>query len=664
MARSGLRGRFAALMITSLVLCCTAGSAIQLDKEGEFKLGVRTYVNARVGTENTHDGPPNISENAVLAVGTFPHSNAGHLRQNRAFIEAELNHDISRLIKEDIGPFGLLKDLPFRIKHLAYHVTFRGEGEGLYDWGPREYSSAKEFQKVSAANPPIIFVGNDQGRLCESNGRIVQCIGQEFVDVDGRRHALRRLASHRERLFQAYVEGDVGDLFWRVGRQILSWGETDGFQLLDHINPLDSSFGGFLIPLDERRVPLDMAIGNYYIGGFGPVTEMYLEGFLAIDKSVGYAPGTPAGSPWGLPGGNAPSNASTTYTHSPSRTFSDARGGFQLKFNAYDATFSLAHYYTYFDTPGVQIFIHDLNSRANPPLNGLLTAYDEGGICPTAADSNTPDPNNRHCGTPVHAFATAPKVQVSGASTTFAVPRFYSVVRSEIAYFKGEPAFTQGTLDPFLLNNFCKTRGDGKPCDSFRPTPDPNHPGQNLPWNTTAGRRLRDSFNAVIGIDANQWIRILNPNQTFLMSTQFFYKHILNAGPSGPIWQTGEGRTGLPNPDREVLPVQALGAYSPKLFGSELKGLGPIFVSQPADQYLQTFFIGTSYRSGTVSPGMTIFYDWGGAFLYQPSLTVSRDPFRFVINYSVVDAHTYKGGSGVSLLKDRDNVEFRLEYVL
>ena len=96
----------------------------------------------------------------------------------------------------------------------------------------------------------------------------------------------------------------------------------------------------------------------------------------------------------------------------------------------------------------------------------------------------------------------------------------------------------------------------------------------------------------------------------------------------------------------------------------QLKNLEPVFISQPTDQYLQTLFIGTSYRSGTINPGMTFFYDWGGAFLYQPSIQFSRDPFRFAIDYSIIDAHIYKGGSGISLLKDRDNVQFRFEYVI
>jgi hypothetical protein len=66
------------------------------------------------------------------------------------------------------------------------------------------------------------------------------------------------VAVFRNRLFQAYLETQVSNLMVRFGRQILSWGQTDAFRLLDNINPIDNSFGGFLVPLDERRVPLDM----------------------------------------------------------------------------------------------------------------------------------------------------------------------------------------------------------------------------------------------------------------------------------------------------------------------------------------------------------------------------------------------------------------------
>jgi uncharacterized protein DUF1302 len=604
------------VMAVSLLGSRARSNAIPLDKEGDIKLGVRTYVNGRIGTEDTHDGVPLFKLGRRLTVtnsATFPHSDAGHLRQNRAFIEVELNHDLTRLLREGVGPLSLLNDLPFKFKELSYHATFRGEGDGLYDWGPKEYSTAVEFNKLLAIPAAAHF--------------------QTTVNVPSARRRLRHLGTDRERLFQGYVEANAGDLFVRVGRQILAWGETDAFQLLDHINPIDSSFGGFLVSLDERRVPLDMALANYNLGDFGPISDSYLEGYVAIDNQVGYYPGTPAGSPWALPSLAWPSNATKTFILRPPRTVDNARGGFLLKFNAFDATFSLAHYYTYFDVPAIQVHTSGVPGQSNvtfvsgtrnPVTNTFTNDFREGLPCASAADQNP-----MGCGYPTHAVLTAPKVQVSGASTTFAVPRFYSVVRSEVAYFKDEPAFTQGQLDPFIFNP-----------------------------NNTGGRRLRDSINAVLGLDMNQWIRFLNPNQTFFITTQFFYKHIKN-GAGDHIFNSD----GSLNPNREVLPVTLDVRNPPGSIGS-LTRVEPIFIQQPIDQYLQTLLITTSYYSGQVSPAFVMFYDWGGGFVYQPSLTISRDPFRFNIDYSIIDSHIYKGGSGVSLLKDRDNIQFRIEYVI
>ncbi len=70
----------------------------------------------------------------VQATGaTFPYPAAGHPRQNRFFLEAELTHTLDRLVKEGVGPFNLLNDLPFRITDLGYDVTFRAEADGIYD---------------------------------------------------------------------------------------------------------------------------------------------------------------------------------------------------------------------------------------------------------------------------------------------------------------------------------------------------------------------------------------------------------------------------------------------------------------------------------------------------------------------------------------------------
>ena len=123
-----------------------------------------------------------------------------------------------------------------------------------------------------------------------------------------------------------------------------------------------------------------------------------------------------------------------------------------------------------------------------------------------------------------------------------------------------------------------------------------------------------------------------------------------------------------------VLPVAVVFWYSfgykPGMLGSHandilsfdryLEALTPTFF----DTFLNTLLVGTSYFSGQVAPALGVFYDWGGAVVAQPQVTLIRDPFRFTISYSYLYATTLKGGSGISLLRDRDNVLFQLEYVI
>ena len=613
----------------------TRSDAVSLDQDGDIKLGLRSYVNARVGTQDTDrniictagtsdsTGHCPVGTNIVTKSQTFQPSQGGHLRQNRGFLDVKLEHDLKRLQKEGAGPLDVLNNLPFKVKGLKYVVRFRGEFDGLYDWGGREFSTANQFETLDPN--PVKVPNTNATTICPPPFVHTSSGCKRGVDVFAARENLRHLGTDRERLFEAYLEASVGRLFTRFGRQVLSWGETDGFRLLDNINPLDSSFGGFLISLDERRVPLDMLLLNFNTGDLGPITDSYFELYGSIDNKVGFSPGVPAGSPWGLPNLGDPSPSTLTNIVTPRRTFHDIRGGGLFKWNMFDATFSIAHYYTYFDTPALEVLVPKAFPTLSYPLNG-----------------NTFGPIT---GYSAIARETAPLVQVSGASTTFAVPSLYTIVRSELAYFKDEPRFRQSHIDPFVFK-------DNNPEFVQLPSaacPDPKTPCQGK----SGGRDLGDSFNYVLGLDVNRYIRWLNPNQTFFFSTQFFYKHLFDVAPNVRL-------SSHDLLDGEILPVpNHLIQFLPNTDAVE-----PVFVRNPTDQFLQTLFISTSYRSGTVNPGFLFFYDWSGGLVYQPSIEFSRDPFRFEIDYSILDARTLKGASGVSLLRDRDNVQFRFEYVI
>jgi hypothetical protein len=164
----------------------------------------------------------------------------------------------------------------------------------------------------------------------------------------------------------------------------------------------------------------------------------------------------------------------------------------------------------------------------------------------------------------------------------------------------------------------------------------------------------------VLGLDINRYIRFLNPNQTFLISTQFFWKGLLGVADPFPIRGP---RGGQPLTNREVLPVPA--QYIDSVINPPVPPpVRPIYAARPTDTFINTLLISTSYRSSTIEPQFVLVYDWGGSFLYQPSVIFRHDPFRFAIDFSIIDASSLKGGSGIALYKDRDNIQFRLEYVL
>lgn len=586
------------LVVAAALGCCLVGrsvAAFPLDEDGDIRLGLRTYASARVGTQAF-----DFVDTEDKLGGSFPASPAGHARQLRYFLETSLEHDVDGLIQAGWGPLRLVRLLPFSVENVRYNLTFRGEYEGIYDFGPSEFRTAEANKSLDI---PLLGPPTPE-------------------EVGDQRAKLREDAVSRARLFQAYVEADFGDLFVRFGRQILAWGETDAFRLLDNINPLDSSFGGFLIPLDERRVPLDMLRLNYNLGYLGPLTNAFVEGYVAIDDSVAWDPGIPPGSPWGLPTLGVPNSILVPVFQGPSRSFSDARGGFQMKFNLQapavgDVTFGLAHYYTFLDIPAVKA------SVARGPIPGLPEFFPDGGLAEVEA--------------------SAPHTQITGATATFAVPSYWArfiglggqpIVRSEFAYFHDEPRFRQIDFEPLLLlrSEECRETPVGGVC--------------------SGKKRLGDSLNFVLGIDINQYIRWLNPNNSFLFSTQFFYKHLLDPAKRRPIPGFTE-RSGVV--DGEVFPVPSF-LYVPTL---ELD-----LVHNPVDQYLQTLLVATSYRSGQINPALIVIYDWYGGGVVQPQLTLSYDPFRFTMSYSYIGASSLKGASGVSLLRDRDNVLFQLEYVL
>ena len=152
--------------------------------------------------------------------------NSFNMLQNRTFLQLELRHDLIDLIEGSYqGHLSILAPLlqplqALQLEDMSYFMTYRGEYDGVWDYGPDVYS--ERFPLLSNCAPV-----SKQKRTSP----------RQFANCS--RLNPRRTLRKRHRLFEAYVDLSWESLFLRIGRQNLSWGETDAFRLLDQINPLD-----------------------------------------------------------------------------------------------------------------------------------------------------------------------------------------------------------------------------------------------------------------------------------------------------------------------------------------------------------------------------------------------------------------------------------------
>ena len=601
----------AAVSLVTVLGALAPAHAINLDDRGEMTLGLRAYTAVRVGTETIGN-----SENPL----NYPKSDAGHLRQHRYFLQLDYEHNLKRVANTGWGLASLFRWIdPTTLK---YKLSYRGEGEGIYDYGPDEYShpfgEQQNFRLDLPSLPPLV------------NNRLPLKYEQDRV------HRLRTYGRQRHRLFLAYLDFEKGRFFTRIGRQVLAWGETDVFRLLDNINPLDDSFGGFFIALDERRVPVNMIRSSWNFGDVWKASDVFLEGFVAQGNKVSQDPGIPAGSPWSPGGIGRPNPSIRQIIVRPDNT--DIRGGFRLVGTLADVTTTLAHYWTYLDVPGAQYRIPGAGGKTGTDL----PTYDNA----------------------IQAYARFPRVPITGASVTFPLERFYTIMRSEAAMFWGEPMNRQGTSGNAELDNLPANSAAGKALRAnLEGGLDPfAYPGfgdlaRKTPiWGTVL---QRDTFNYAIGADINRFIRWLNPQQTVFISTQFFFKHVFDS----------PGDLVLPTPFRNI--------YAPKNFpiigGKVCQTVNPdgSVTARPCrarprfyrlndDRFLQTLLVTTSYSGGRINPFYGMFYDWQGAMVFQPGVTFVRDPFRLTMDYTNIEgAPTGQFGA----VRDRDNFRVQVEFV-
>ncbi len=156
---------------------------------------------------------------------------------------------------------------------------------------------------------------------------------------------------------EAYADMYVGEWFFRLGKQQVVWGQSDGLRVLDQVNPL--SFREFILgDFEDRRIPLWMANLER---GFGPVTVQFL---WIPDHTYNEVPraGTfQATSPLFVPAAPADFSGSvhTVQANRPDRPITDDDYGLRLTGFSHGWDWSLNALYSYGDMQVIAQHLED-----------------------------------------------------------------------------------------------------------------------------------------------------------------------------------------------------------------------------------------------------------------------------------------------------------------
>lgn len=158
-------------------------------------------------------------------------------------------------------------------------------------------------------------------------------------------------------LRELYWQTDLGQSFWRLGKQQVVWGEADGIKLLDVINP--QSFREFTLDeFDDSRIPLWMVNAEFTLANDGLLQLLWIP-----DTTVHELP--PQGSPFAFtsPSLVPPTPDQPVELNQPQAPSGFDSADFGLRYSQFLGgwDFSLNYLYHYVDTPVVRARVEQGN---------------------------------------------------------------------------------------------------------------------------------------------------------------------------------------------------------------------------------------------------------------------------------------------------------------
>jgi hypothetical protein len=182
---------------------------------------------------------------------------AGITGQERNFYNPEFDAKLTDYMRWSHDVDGLSWIAPDELK---FRFAWWGFYDGIYDylnqqWGNRLNDPGPNEQFYKTSPPKLRESGANQygvARFSQTDD-----ISESYFFRDQNKNP-RNIYGRRNRINELYMDYTKGPVFVRVGRQGISWGESDNIALLDISNPFDLTLAapGFFQDVDEARIPL------------------------------------------------------------------------------------------------------------------------------------------------------------------------------------------------------------------------------------------------------------------------------------------------------------------------------------------------------------------------------------------------------------------------
>jgi hypothetical protein len=627
------RAGWLGLVLFALLVFSGTSSAYFLDSERRFDIRVRAYSQLGILMEDSETPSGSDKSRALSFISptatarqrraqirtiTPPPYDFGELGQHRNFYNPEFDANLS-----DFMHWAGADEFKFRFAWWGFY-------DGIYDylderWGERTRQYKTRFSESDyPANESYRF--NDQYKNPRS------------------------IYGHRNRINELYFDYTHGPFFLRVGRQAISWGESDTIALLDVSNPFDLTLGapGFFQDVDEARIPLWTVRSTIkLIDNLGPLSSLFGDMYVVpgpIDTTVPINPITAGVSPFNPDVADPQNNliaqgdfASGFHTvlvdRLPENKWYNTRWGARL-------TGVLLRDYT------VQGWFFRTFNQAPAPVITNASAF---GLTQKGITTFI-DPRGRKCDpsvtqpcakkAPVVTLLDRHLESVVGLAATWFSQPMNGILKWEIEYFIDELAvIPEKNLNPRVQVPRALRAPGEKNLKNTIPTAD------YVRW--------------VIGYDRNFFVRWLNPTNSFILVMSYNSSFNLSEK-GGKDYRNASAKPGHTQTRTGPQP------NNPLCRGAGARGNALCVFLDPhdyEDAYQYEGFLNTTvqtdYMHGRLSPRLTIITDVSGIFGFAPSVVYRlTDNLLLSANYLAIESASRK--SGLATFRAHDMLQLRV----